>query len=642
MLRIGLFLSLACLGPYLHAQTASLDAPASVTIGAEIEVNWTGPGDNYDSIYVIVPSADDSASGIYSTTILNQRNPVTVRMPETPGNYELRYWSRAGKSVLARRAIATEDVPTSLSAPDIVQVGAEIEVQWQGPGNRYDPIILVPAGAPEGAPEVARAAVLGERPVRLHLPEEPGDYELRYLTRDSRRVLAVRPIRVNDIAASLEVAAQVDIGARIEVAWTGPGNQYDRIELHAAGAAPDARAAASASIISSRNPVYMKAPETPGQYELRYTLRQSGRVLARHPLTVGAVEASLEAPPWATASTLLLVDWQGPGNDYDQVGVFAPNAPDDAKALASASILSRRNPLPLKLPDVEGDYQLRYRLATSGRVLARRPISIAPAGRLRVVFEREGDIGGSSGLAGAVELILDASGSMLQRDRDGRRRIEIARQVLDDVVREYLRAGQPFALRVFGHREPGKCRGDLEIPLGPLDPALAATTIAGVNAMNLAKTPIADSLAQVPSDLAGASGPGIVVLITDGEETCGGDPAAVIAGLRSGGLDVQLFIVGFAIDDPELKQAFASWAQLGGGSYFDASSAQELRDSLRTVISGPFRVVDANGEIAGQGVIGGAAVVLPAGTYRVETVAPSPRVLEGVVVAPGEQTEAAF
>lgn len=60
--------------------------------------------------------------------------------------------------------------------------------------------------------------------------------------------------------------------------------------------------------------------------------------------------------------------------------------------------------------------------------------------------------------------------------------------------------------------------------------------------MNLAKTPIARSLELVVQDLATVSGERIVVLITDGEETCDGDPAAVIEALQTSGIDARVNI----------------------------------------------------------------------------------------------------
>ncbi|HUF60851.1 MAG TPA: hypothetical protein VMN36_02145 [Verrucomicrobiales bacterium] len=229
------------------------------------------------------------------------------------------------------------------------------------------------------------------------------------------------------------------------------------------------------------HPLPIRLPEVQGNYELRYVTPQSRLVLARRPLKITAEEASLNAPESATAAIPILVGWEGPGNDYDQIALFAAEAAADVEPVRTATILSRRNPLPLNLPAEEGEFELRYLTAQTGRILARRPISIAPAGRLAVVFEEDGEICGAAeetGGASAVERFLDASGSMLQRE-GGVRRI-----------------------------------------------------------------------------------------------------------------------------DPGLKEDFEQWAQLGGGSYFDAGSADALSKSLRSVISGPFRVVDKDGKVAGTGVIG--------------------------------------
>src|SRR5690606_38777777 len=204
-------------------------------------------------------------------------------------------------------------------------------------------------------------------------------------------------------------------------------------------------------------------------------------------------------------------------------------------------------------------------------------------GRLRVTSAEAGS-GAAAASGRAVALILDASGSMLQR-LDGRRRIEIARDVLTTAIREQIPAGTPLALRVFGHQEPNACRSDLEIPLAPLDPQAAASTIAGIQAMNLARTPIADSLAAVRADLAAP-------------------PRAVIAGLVESGLNVQVNIVGFAIGDPELEAQFADWAEQGGGRYLPASDQAGLNEALADALRVPFTVLDAGGEPVADGLVG--------------------------------------
>lgn len=637
--RWGLWVCLLLSIGNAAAQEARLDAPATATIGSSVDVHWTGPGENYDSVYVIAPDAPDDASGYSSASILNGRNPVTITLPDEPGTYELRYRHRAAGAVAARRSIVAEDVPTSIEAPQNVAQGAELSVRWLGPGNQYDQIALVPAGAPAGAKATAATTIVSSRnPVKLYMPDAPGAYELRYRTRASGRLLASRPIIVEAVPAGLDAPDQVEPGDHIEVTWQGPGNAYDAVELVAADG--DGRAAARATILSGRNPVALRLPETPGDYELRYVTAQSKTVLATRPITLTNVTATLDAPPRATAATTLMVGWSGPGNDYDRIVLYPADAAANPEPAGSATILNGRQPLPLRLPDAAGNYELRYVTAQDQRVLAERTLAIEPAGRLAVVFELSDTATAATG-EGAVAIILDASGSMLQR-QDGERRIDIAKSVLTGLVQQHLEADRPFSLRVFGHREADSCRTDLEIPLGPLNRETAADTIAGIQAMNLARTPIADSLARVPADLAGARGPKTVILVTDGEETCDGDPAAVIEDLRSRGLDVQLSVVGFAIDDEVLKSTFRTWADLGGGSYFDADSADALATSLRTVISGPFEVLDAAGERVTEGIVGGAPVVLPAGRYQVRTRSNPPRVVHGVEIRPGELTRTAL
>lgn len=234
--------------------------------------------------------------------------------------------------------------------------------------------------------------------------------------------------------------------------------------------------------------------------------------------------------------------------------------------------------------------------------------------------------------SGPVELILDASGSMLAK-LDGKRRIEIARSALKELVSKSLPASQPVALRVFGHSKPGSCETSLVMPLTPLDAASAMSVLDGIQPQNLARTPIADSLRAVATDLEGAEGPAQVVLITDGEETCDGDPRAEIDELIKSGINVRVNIVGFAVDDEALKARFGEWARAGNGVYIDARDEAQLTAAVAQASLVPFIVLDASGLEVATGQVGGAPVQVPAGTYRVKA---GSAVFEGVVVEPGE------
>jgi hypothetical protein len=236
----------------------------------------------------------------------------------------------------------------------------------------------------------------------------------------------------------------------------------------------------------------------------------------------------------------------------------------------------------------------------------------------------------------AIELILDTSGSMLEEIEPGVTRMDVAKEVVRALVTDHLPAGVPVALRVFG-TEPDSCDTELRVPLQPLDPEAMAATIDGIELVNLVNTPLGAALDQVANDLAGADGPKIVVLVTDGEETCGGDPRGAIERLVAQGIDVHVNIVGFALDDEELKREFQRWARIGNGQYIDAGNAEELDEAMRRAVAPPYRVLDAAGKVVATGVVGGSSIRVPPGTYTVEVLTEPVQRIEGVVIAAGER-----
>jgi hypothetical protein len=234
----------------------------------------------------------------------------------------------------------------------------------------------------------------------------------------------------------------------------------------------------------------------------------------------------------------------------------------------------------------------------------------------------------------AIEIILDTSGSMRQQLDTGQTRAELAKSAMVELVTNQLPDGTIVALRTFGDT-PDSCDTNLVVPAQPLDPAAVASTINDLPVVDLVRTPIGASLASVADDLRQVSGPKIVVLVTDGEETCDGDPAAAIRSLLDQGVDVHVNIVGFALDDDALKATFQEWARLGRGSYFDATNADELGDAITRAVQAPYRVVDPDGAVVASGTIGGDPVPAPPGVYTVEVLTDPVIRIVNVTVDPG-------
>ncbi len=177
------------------AQKPTLDAPDRAPIGTRIQVQWSGPGEDYDVIYLVKTGADDAAKPISSSAILQGINPVGLTMPEEAGNYELRY--RHKTEIIARRSITISAATRSLKAPATAKAGSEVEVKWQGPGNDHDSIGLFPARSADNARSLTHAEIVQQRnPIVLRMPEQSDEYELRYTSRNTRRILARRPLTV--------------------------------------------------------------------------------------------------------------------------------------------------------------------------------------------------------------------------------------------------------------------------------------------------------------------------------------------------------------------------------------------------------------------------------------------------------------
>src|SRR5690606_6325107 len=149
-----------------------------------------------------------------------------------------------------------------------------------------------------------------------------------------------------------------------------------------------------------------------------------------------------------------------------------------------------------------------------------------------------------------IAIIMDASGSMQALLEGGRSRIAVARDEIIALSSE-LSQSVNASLWVYGHRlsqeDPAASYLDIEevIPLSPVDAAEFASTVSSVSAIGY--TPIATTLGMAYSSLP-ASERDIIVLMSDGEESCGGDPCAVAAELDSRNIELRIHTIGFAAD----------------------------------------------------------------------------------------------
>lgn len=178
-------------------------------------------------------------------------------------------------------------------------------------------------------------------------------------------------------------------------------------------------------------------------------------------------------------------------------------------------------------------------------------------------------------------IIFDASGSMWGQIK-GRPKIEIAREVVRNLV-QTLPAETELGLMAYGHRRKGDCADiELLIPVGKIDKAAFIKTVEGITPKGM--TPITASLERAADELGYKENKATVILVSDGLETCHGDPCAAAKKLKQLGVDFTAHVIAFDLK-PEETEKLRCIADATGGRFFPASDADSLKDAFDLAVS---------------------------------------------------------
>ncbi len=176
-----------------------------------------------------------------------------------------------------------------------------------------------------------------------------------------------------------------------------------------------------------------------------------------------------------------------------------------------------------------------------------------------------------------VVFVIDASASM-RTALEGQTRFDAVRDALQDLIKTLPATGINAGLYVYGGRRERDCK-DIErvVALAPLD---RAALLAGISAIRTrGATPIATALEAAADELSAAAGEKAIILLTDGKETCNRDPAEVAQRLHAQ-RGIAVHVVGFDILKPEEAMVLRRIADLAGGGYYTASTAEGLREAI--------------------------------------------------------------
>jgi Mg-chelatase subunit ChlD len=184
-------------------------------------------------------------------------------------------------------------------------------------------------------------------------------------------------------------------------------------------------------------------------------------------------------------------------------------------------------------------------------------------------------------------LVIDSSGSMKESTPGGMLKIEAAKRALAQLKND-LRPHR-VGIMVFGHtknpQQQGCCQDiDLVLPIGPFAEEDFDEQVERLEPRG--STPLAESLTRAKYVMLGREREAdkFIVVVTDGNETCHGDPAAVAASILNLGINVVTHVVGFGVNEQETKQ-LRDIAERGGGEFREADDVDKLVEVLVKTVS---------------------------------------------------------
>ncbi|AUS07573.1 hypothetical protein C1X05_01010 [Laceyella sacchari] len=193
-----------------------------------------------------------------------------------------------------------------------------------------------------------------------------------------------------------------------------------------------------------------------------------------------------------------------------------------------------------------------------------------------------GDLKTPSGKQLNVMILIDSSGSMAGKV-DGFSKMTLAKQAVSRFASS-LSTHANVSLRVYGHKGSNadkdkalSCKStEVVYPLGKYDQQTFSKALDAFKPTGW--TPIALAMKEAANDLAKIKSPSenLIYVVSDGIETCGGNPVQVAQELNKSNVKAVVNIIGFDVDNAGQK-ALQEVAKAGGGEYATVRNDDELR-----------------------------------------------------------------
>ena len=216
-------------------------------------------------------------------------------------------------------------------------------------------------------------------------------------------------------------------------------------------------------------------------------------------------------------------------------------------------------------------------------------------------------------------LVFDASGSMSgngwgygSENPGAISRIDKVRMALAKILPRVTRMRR-VGLITYGPGPWQQC--NVQLDLKPTSDASKLILNSVRDLTPAGQTPLSKAVEQAASVLDYRAKPGVIVVLTDGEETCGGKPCDLGKALRDEGLQLIVHVIGLRVRGISWtgEQAVVETkclAEETGGTYSTVETERELIGALERTLGCPMmtQAMRSRFHCAGSGAIDGAGV----------------------------------
>ncbi|MCG6114890.1 MAG: VWA domain-containing protein [Mesorhizobium sp.] len=208
-------------------QEAFFDIGPKAEAGHTYRIGYQGTAQNSDFAGFTrrgegKPPSSGSFGPIGGGSVAN--NPFSKRAPAEPGEYDLILFKNNGEGIVARQPIEVVAASNGFDPIGSVEPGSRVDVPFRGPEQVGERITVARPDQPvDDFRSYSWAFALHTNgTIRVQVPDEPGEYELRYLNSAANEIMFSRrfgvgiPFEDADLTTSDDLAAQAAAATQAE------------------------------------------------------------------------------------------------------------------------------------------------------------------------------------------------------------------------------------------------------------------------------------------------------------------------------------------------------------------------------------------------------------------------------------------